>query len=211
VVALSAFPSTVAPGQPTKLSWVVTPGQGTPTLSIDNGVTVTNPTNYFDFATVSPAVTTTYTLTATDGAASVTKTVTVNVSAYAPVAQTDMVTTGYQMSTNVKLLATDADTAAPALTYSIVVAPTNGSLSGTAPNLTYTPNAGFAGTDTFTWKANDGVANSNVATFTIKVNPAPAPTTAITLDETAYRTDHVVGSFIGNLQMQILTTHSPTP
>ena len=199
IQALSAFPATVAPGQATKLSWIVLPGSGTPTLSMDNGVTISTPTNYFNYVTVNPAVTTTYTLTATDGANVVTKTVTVNVSAFAPVAQTDSATTGYQASVAAKLLATDADTAASGLTYSVVAGPANGALSGTAPNLMYSPNAGFSGTDTFTWKANDGVADSNVATFTINVNPAPAPVTAIALGNSSIRTDDGVGNFVGNL------------
>ena len=42
------------------------------------------------------------------------------------------------------------------LTFSVVAQPTNGTLSGTAPNLTYTPNANFNGSDSFTFKANDG-------------------------------------------------------
>ena len=36
---------------------------------------------------------------------------------------------------------------------------------------TYTPNADFAGIDTFTYRANDGANDSNVATVTITVNP----------------------------------------
>ena len=36
-------------------------------------------------------------------------------------------------------------------------------------SFTYTPNANFNGTDSFTYKANDGTADSNVATVTITV------------------------------------------
>jgi hypothetical protein len=38
-------------------------------------------------------------------------------------------------------------------------------------SFTYTPNPGFTGTDTFTYKASDGQAYSYVATVTIKVKP----------------------------------------
>ena len=41
-------------------------------------------------------------------------------------------------------------------------------------SFTYTPTAGFTGTDTFTYKANDGSADSNVATATIIVTASPA-------------------------------------
>jgi hypothetical protein len=34
---------------------------------------------------------------------------------------------------------------------------------------TYTPTAGYLGPDSFTWKANDGTSDSNVATFSITV------------------------------------------
>jgi hypothetical protein len=39
----------------------------------------------------------------------------------------------------------------------------------------YTPNAGFTGTDTFTYQAFDGVLASNEATVTITVNPPASP------------------------------------
>lgn len=44
---------------------------------------------------------------------------------------------------------------------------------------TYTPAAGFSGTDSFTFKANDGTLDSNTATVTLHVTPAAvAPTAA---------------------------------
>ena len=39
-------------------------------------------------------------------------------------------------------------------------------------SLTYTPNTGFAGDDTFQYKANDGTADSTAATVTIHVQPS---------------------------------------
>lgn len=48
--------------------------------------------------------------------------------------------------------------------------PTNGTLEFNADgSFAYTPNPEFSGTDTFTYVANDGTANSNVATATITV------------------------------------------
>jgi hypothetical protein len=61
------------------------------------------------------------------------------------------------------------------LTYTVVTGPTHGTLTGTAPNLTYTPNAGYVGSDAFTFKANDGTGDSNTATVSITVrSPGPA-------------------------------------
>jgi len=54
------------------------------------------------------------------------------------------------------------------LSFTVLSHPKNGTLSGTAPNLTYSPKAGYAGSDSFSYKANDGSADSNPGTITIK-------------------------------------------
>src|SRR5207249_5222064 len=73
------------------------------------------------------------------------------------------------------------------LAYAIVTGPAHGTLSGAAPNLTYTPALNYNGADSFTFKANDGSLDSNPATVTITVtavNDAPVATDqAITTDE----------------------------
>jgi hypothetical protein len=69
---------------------------------------------------------------------------------------------------DITLAATDPD--GDALTYSVVAQPSEGDLTGSPPNVTYTPGSGFTGTDSFTWKASDGVDESNVATVTIEVS-----------------------------------------
>ncbi len=76
----------------------------------------------------------------------------------------DNVSPGFTLS------ATDNDDDPLTLTYTITSSPTNGSLTGTPPNLFYTPNLNYYGTDSFTYTANDGVDDSNVATVTITVN-----------------------------------------
>src|SRR5262249_23233571 len=57
------------------------------------------------------------------------------------------------------------------LTYIIVSAPTHGTLSGTGATRTYTPSANYNGPDSFTYKVNDGQADSAVATVIITVRP----------------------------------------
>jgi len=57
------------------------------------------------------------------------------------------------------------------LTFSIVSDPSNGTLSGTLPDVTYTPDNNFFGDDSFTFKVNDGYVDSNVATVDIEVEP----------------------------------------
>ena len=55
------------------------------------------------------------------------------------------------------------------LTYSVEASPTNGVLTGTAPNLTYTPDTNYVGSDSFTFTVNDGETNSEPATVSISV------------------------------------------
>lgn len=86
-----------------------------------------------------------------------------------PTADDQSVATNEDTPVAITLTASDPD--GDPLTYSIVMPPANGSLSGTAPNLTYTPNLNFNGSDSFTFKANDGKADSNVATVSITINP----------------------------------------
>ncbi len=57
------------------------------------------------------------------------------------------------------------------MAFSVVQQPEHGTLSGQAPNLTYTPDADFNGTDTFTYQVNDGTLDSNLATIGIEVLP----------------------------------------
>ena len=63
-----------------------------------------------------------------------------------------------------------------------LVAPAHGSLSGSAPAITYTPEADYSGTDSFTFKANDGKVDSNLATVTIIINAVNDP--PVTSDQT---------------------------
>jgi hypothetical protein len=62
------------------------------------------------------------------------------------------------------------------LTFQVASGPTHGTLSGTAPNLTYTPAAGFTGTDSFTFTITDttnGLTSAPAATVTLVVVPPP--------------------------------------
>ena len=58
-----------------------------------------------------------------------------------------------------------------AISYVIASGPSHGTLSGTAPNLTYTPAQDYNGPDSFTFKTVYGMAFSAEATVSITVNP----------------------------------------
>ncbi|VGO17697.1 hypothetical protein PDESU_06299 [Pontiella desulfatans] len=96
----------------------------------------------------------------------------------APTAYDQTVTLGGTSSVAIVLIATDPED--DALTYNVVDLPTNGVLSGTAPNLTYTPNVGSSGYDTFTFTAQDWQKVSNTGTVSI----LPIPQTAAELWDT---------------------------
>jgi large repetitive protein len=68
------------------------------------------------------------------------------------------------------LSASDIDSAS--LTYSRVANAAHGSVTvHTDGTFSYTPNADFNGIDSFTYKANDGALDSNVATVSLTINP----------------------------------------
>src|SRR5262249_25619833 len=68
------------------------------------------------------------------------------------------------------VLANDSDADGDPLTAQLVASLSHGSLTLSADgSFTYTPAANFNGTDTFTYKARDGQADSAIATVTITV------------------------------------------
>ena len=123
----------------------------------------------------------TFTYTVSDGiVSSVPATVTVNVNNNPPVANPDSYTTAFNTPLNVTglgVLINDTDPENAPLSAILVTGPTKGSIALNAKgSFSYTPNAGFAGTDSFTYKANDGKADSGTATATIIVNNLTSPT-----------------------------------
>jgi hypothetical protein len=63
------------------------------------------------------------------------------------------------------------------LTFRVIDLPTNGQLTFDQGNgnFTYTPTSGWSGDDFFTFVANDGNHDSNVARVTLRVSPPPPP------------------------------------
>lgn len=84
-----------------------------------------------------------------------------------PLANPQSVNVLKNTSKNITLAANDPD--GDPLTYGIVNYPTNGTLTGTPPNVTYTPNANYVGPDAFTFKANDGITDSPPALVSLNV------------------------------------------
>ncbi len=95
----------------------------------------------------------------------------------APTAVAQSATVAEDSSTFVTLAGTDPD--GNALTYTVVTGPTNGTLSGLAPTLTYQPAANYSGSDSFTFRVNDGQLDSPLATVAITVQPINDSPTAV--------------------------------
>ena len=107
----------------------------------------------------------------------VTVSITVNSVNDKPVATNGASTTDQDVAKVITLGASDSDIPVQTLTYFVVANPSHGTLSAALENqITYTPNAHYSGTDSFTFKANDGIDDSNTASINIIINDTSAPT-----------------------------------
>ena len=90
-----------------------------------------------------------------------------------PIANPDSAEVNQNASVVISVLAndTDVDVGAALVVGSVVTQPSNGLATAGSGSITYTPNANFFGTDSFTYVANDGMVNSNAATVTVTVFP----------------------------------------
>ncbi|GEM_PF-3639865 len=70
------------------------------------------------------------------------------------------------------LLLSGSDPESAPITFSIVAPPGSGSLSGTAPDVVYTPAPGFEGFDSFSFRVSDGRLDSAPATISVMVGEA---------------------------------------
>ncbi len=147
----------------------------------------------------------TYQLVDPSGASSqiATVTITVNPVADAPVATADAFNTDEDITLtgNVLVNDTDADGDALSVTATPVADPINGSVQLNADgSFTYTPNANYFGTDSFTYEVSDGNGGSNTAVVNItvdSVNDAPvAIADAFNTDEDVALTANVLGNDI---------------
>ena len=69
-----------------------------------------------------------------------------------------------------------SDIEGDALTFEVESGPAHGTLSGTAPELTYTPATGYIGNDAIVYHARDAALSSAAATISISVVPGAPPT-----------------------------------
>jgi VCBS repeat-containing protein len=161
-------------GDPLTASLLSSSQHGTVGLSGDGSFTYTPDVDY--------AGTDSFTYKANDGtndSNTATVTITITSANTPPVANADTYTTPKNTTLNIPapgVLANDTDPDGNPLTASLMSATQHGtvSLSGDG-SFTYTPDADYVGTDSFTYKANDGAADSNTVTVTITVKETGSP------------------------------------
>ncbi len=146
---------------------VTNPAHGTLTGTPPN-LTYTPTTNYFgadsfifrihDGSLTSAVATISITLTAVNDA---------------PLALSQSLTNFEDTAFPITLAGSDVD--GPVTNFVIVTNPANGILSGTPPNLTFTPAANYFGPDSFAFRVNDGALTSAVATVSITLNAVNDP------------------------------------
>ena len=140
------------------------PGHGSVNLSPDGSFVYTPAENYYGSDS--------FTYKANDSKAdSEIATVSINITGVndLPVADPQAVVTDEDTAVIITLTGSDVETGT--LEYTVVNEPANGTLSGTVPDLTYTPDENFYGSDSFTFKVNDGTEDSEAATISLTINP----------------------------------------
>jgi hypothetical protein len=95
----------------------------------------------------------------------------------APVTDSREIAATEDIQTEITLTASDVE--GNSVTFIVTAGPEHGTLSGTAPNLTYTPAPDYFGQDSFSFQASDGMADSLPATITLLVAPVNDAPTAI--------------------------------
>jgi arylsulfatase A-like enzyme len=86
-----------------------------------------------------------------------------------PFARAQLVFVDFDTSRAITLAGSDPEN--DPLTFDVAAYPTSGSLSGDPPNITYTPDPGFSGTDSLQFTVWDGEYTSDPAVVTIIVRP----------------------------------------
>jgi VCBS repeat-containing protein len=168
---------TDADNNPLTAALVAVPVHGTVTLNANGSFT------YVPDANFNGTDTFTYRASDNGGAQSNPATVTITVTPVndAPVATNDAYGTAEDTPLNIVapgVLTNDTDLDSSTLSAVLGTPPSHGTLTLNADgSFTYVPDANFNDTDTFTYRASDGTAQSNPATVTITVNASnDAPT-----------------------------------
>lgn len=144
------------------------PTHGTVAINLDNTLSYTPAANYFGADNLVYQVTDSH-----GGTASATVSITVSSMNDPPMAVADTVSTDAGQAATFSPLANDSDVDGDALSISAIAAsPAHGSVViNPGGSLTYTPAAGYSGSDSLTYTVSDGHGGSANATVSITVDP----------------------------------------
>ena len=188
-VTVNADPDAVYIAEPSTLTWNSSDAD---TCVIDQGVGDVPVNGSIE---VFPAETTTYTITATGLGGTASAQVTVTLLNSPPVASDDTYTGDEDTVLTISpgVLSNDTDADSDSLSATLITDVSSGLLDLNADgSFTYTPNKDFNGTDAFTYKANDGLIDSNIVTATITVAPVnDIPTADAGQDQTVLENENV--------------------
>ncbi len=90
-----------------------------------------------------------------------------------PVALDQQVNVTKDNPTPIMLTSSNTNVSAGLLKYSTLSQPSHGVIAGKAPSLFYIPASGYTGSDSFTFKVNDGRTDSNIGTVGLTVKDYP--------------------------------------
>ncbi len=128
----------------------------------------------------------------------------------APIATADSYVAGKDTSLILAapgVLGNDTDAQTDPLSVALDAGPSHGSVTLDATGgFTYTPAAGYTGPDSFTYHANDGSLDSNVATVSISVRQIASGS----LFNGSFETDFTAWTIIGNLSIQSAAPYAAT-
>ena len=137
-----------------------------------------------------------------------TATVSITITNTAPVSSNISIAVNKGGSKVFSFSSTDAEN--DTLTHSIVANPSVGSLSGlNNAGGTYTHNNSSTLTDSFTYRANDGISNGNTATANVAVGVAPGSSITTNGDEGVYLVPMIVGTDAGTLKVHFNAQNVP--
>jgi len=193
IVSIAANPATIPqPSAPVQLSWAVS---NATFVSINNGIGTVAATGSVQ---VLPATTTSYTLTATNSAGLRTAEQVVTLVPGVPTANSQELSVVKNTPRSITLTGSDPQNSP--LTFQLVQVPLHGSLSGTMPNVIYTPSANYVGPDFLTFKANDGLYDSAPANIQLYVDDVARAPHGLFLNTTDIDATVAAGNFLAMLR-----------
>jgi gliding motility-associated-like protein len=166
---------------------------GTLTIQADGSFTYVPNTDYLGFDSFE------YTLCDADGCDNAIVTIEVQIPNDAPIAVDDTYTTNEDIVLNGNVDDNDSDPNGDTLTFTLNTSTTNGTLIFTVDGtFSYTPNAEFFGTDSFTYTACDYLGECDQATVTITVTQVIDPHTAIDDSLTTLINTAIIANVLAN-------------